>query len=242
MYKRLGEILLAEEVINTHQLQAALAASALWGRRVGEILVSRRECTEQQILEALSKQLGVEAAPLSKTATIPEQLLSLIPGDLAQELQVLPFSFNQSEQILEIALADPTDQDLLDELRFLTGLEIRPFVALASELSEAIKRFYQESVGIAQERGEPFTRQEGLRGDEIEEEQTLPEFIQRGEIDPNFKLRLETLESSVSGIYGLLKELSLNQDVLLGMLCDRGLLNRQQFERRLKEAKSRKEP
>lgn len=145
MRMRLGDILIAQGVIDGEELKSALAEAALWGRRVGEVLVSQGTCDEEQILGALSRQLNVEAAPLSTTVVIPERVLALVPADFARKHLVVPLYDDPENGVLEVALSDPADQERLDELRFHTGREIRPLVALPSELEEAILRFYSDT-------------------------------------------------------------------------------------------------
>lgn len=142
MGKRLGEILVTEGVIDPQQLQAALAEAALWGARVGEVLVSRGECDETKILNALAKQLSVEIAPLKQMSMIPERILRLVAAEFAREREVIPIALDEQTGVLEVALADPADHELLDELRFRTGHEIRAKVAMASEVADAVARFY----------------------------------------------------------------------------------------------------
>lgn len=142
---RLGDILMAAGIIDEADLKHALSEAALWGRRVGEVLVSQGVCDEQQILDALCRQLNVASAPLSTTVVIPDRVLSLVPTEFARKHLLVPIFDDPDAGVLEVALADPADQERLDELRFHTGREIRPFVALPSELAEAIDRFYATS-------------------------------------------------------------------------------------------------
>lgn len=142
MRKRIGEILLSAGIIDELQLRSALAEAARWGKRVGEVLITRGHCTDEQILEALANQLGVGIAPLSSTAVIPPRVLRLLPPAFARDKQALPLSLDGRTGTLEVAVADPAGYELLDELRFRTGHEIRPLVATSSELAAAIDHFY----------------------------------------------------------------------------------------------------
>ncbi len=142
MHRRLGEILVDAEVVDAQQLRAALAEAARLGRRVGEVLVARGVCTEQAIVDALASQLQVPVAPLATTTFIPEHVLGMVAPHFARERQVLPLFLDRRAGALDVAVADPTDDELLDELRFRTGQAIRPLVALAGELADAIEEFY----------------------------------------------------------------------------------------------------
>ena len=142
MHKRLGEILIDAGVIEERQLKYALAEAARWGKRVGEVLISRNDCTEQDIIRALSTQLGIPVASLSTTVMIPHRVLHLIPAEFARERQVLPLFLSNHTGVLDVAVSDPASFELLDELRFRTGHTIRPLVAGPRELALAIRHFY----------------------------------------------------------------------------------------------------
>lgn len=142
MRKRLGEILVQAGVIDELQLRSALAEAARWGKRVGEVLVSRGHCTDAQILNALASQLGVAVAPLAQTTVIPPRVLRLLPPAFARDKQVLPLNLDPRTGALEVAVNDPAGYELLDELRFRTGHEVRPLVAMPADLADAINHFY----------------------------------------------------------------------------------------------------
>ena len=142
MRKRLGEILANAGIIDELQLRSALAEAARWGKRIGEVLVARNHCTEIQILEAVAAQMGVGVAPLSTVSVVPPRVLRLLPPAFARDKQVLPLFLDGRTGTLEVAVADPAGYELLDELRFRTGHEIRPLVAMPAELAAAIDHFY----------------------------------------------------------------------------------------------------
>ncbi len=142
MRKRLGEILIGAGVIDELQLRSALAEAARWGKRIGEVLVVRGHCTEAQILEALASQLGVAVAPMSAVVSIPPRVLRLLPPTFARDRQVLPLGLDARTGALDLAVADPASYELLDEVRFRTGHEIRPMVSTPHDLKEAIDHFY----------------------------------------------------------------------------------------------------
>ncbi len=257
MRKRLGEILVAERVIDAAQLQAALAEAALLGRRVGEVLLNRGDCTEEQILEALAAQLGVPVAPLATTAMLPERLLKLIPGSIARDRLVLPVFLDAHSGVLEVAMADPADQELIDELRFSTGHDVRPLVAMASEVAEAVERFYE-----APRRGAPSTPPPAAPmvtarhtsatkvtrpvtpsppPGETEELEDLPA-IEGGADVEVLRAQVAHLRSQLARAYGILREASAAHQTLLGLLEERGVVDRAEFDTKLAERLSRLTP
>lgn len=262
MRRRLGEILVAEGVIDAGQLQAALAEAALLGRRVGEVLVSRGDVTEAQILGALAAQLGVEVAPLATTAMLPKRLLKLIPAALARDRLVLPVFLDAQSGMLEVAMADPADHELLDELRFRTGHDIRPMVAMASEVAEAVDRFYFDGQATptptpspAQIRRDtvPLVRSQHLASAQVtrpvspaaaseiyqhglmsEPLDDLPSVEADADID-TLRAQVGHLRGQLSRAYAILQEASAAHAMLLAMLDERGVVDRHLFERRLRE-------
>ncbi|MCB9535786.1 MAG: hypothetical protein H6704_05935 [Myxococcales bacterium] len=243
MHKRLGEILVQAGVIDDEQLKLALAEAALWGHRVGEVLVSRGDCEEAQILEALATQLGVEVAPLATTVMIPRRILDLVSADFARERQLLPLFLDADAGVLEVAMADPADQESLDELRFRTGHTIRPQVAMASEVEEALERFYgppPSAPAATTPPGGGAPLRQGLQvrvGHEGASappaEAPPPAASEAGEGD--LHAEVDRLRGQLARVYEILREASVAHQVMLSMLADRGLLNREQYGRRLQE-------
>ena len=129
-------------VIDDLQLRSALAESARWGKRIGEVLVARDHCSASQMLQAMAAAPGVSASLLSMTTTIPPRVLRLLPPAFARDNQVLPLAGGGRTSTVEAAVADPAFYELLDEIRFRTGHEVRALVATPAELSLAIEHFY----------------------------------------------------------------------------------------------------
>lgn len=246
MHKRLGEILVQAGVIDEEQLKLALAEAALWGHRVGEVLVSRGDCEESQILEALGTQLGVEVAPLATTVMIPRRILDLVSADFARERQLLPLFLDTDAGVLEVAMADPADQESLDELRFRTGHTIRPQVAMASEVEEALARFYgppasAQAPNAPPGGGAPLSQGLQVRVGHESASAPPPEVAPPeageggGDGEQDLRAEVDRLRGQLARVYEILREASVAHQVMLSMLADRGLLNREQYGRRLQE-------
>ena len=241
--RRLGEILVAEKVISEEQLKLALAEAALWGSRVGEVLVSRGICLEEQILRALATQLHVDVAPLATTVMIPNRILNLIPAHFVRERMVLPLFLDVEANILEVACADPADQETLDELRFRTGHEIRALVAMASEIEESIGRFYGEPEdGVEAPLRTPRVPSDpgtvpGLPPDPLPSEplpaQTLGPPTDLDEAG-RLRVQVDQLSAQLARVYEVVREASAAHQVLLTMLDERGLLDGEQYSRQLR--------
>ena len=140
--ERVGHQLVDAKVISSSDLAKALEVQQSEGGRLGSILVRMEVLSEATLLEFLSQQYGVSTIDLS-TCTINESLLALLPLSIIQQHLVVPVQ--QTVSRLTLAMVDPTNVSLLDELRFRTGLHIVPMVATESDVRAAISRMYGQS-------------------------------------------------------------------------------------------------
>jgi len=138
--KRLGELLHEAGLIDEPQLQAALGHQRRWGGRLGRALVDLRMVEERELVQVLARSLGHEVARLDAVDPASEAACRLVPVGQAQRCNVLPLSLDTTS--LTVAMSDPTDLALIDELRFRTGRRIKVLIAGDRELAAAIRRRY----------------------------------------------------------------------------------------------------
>jgi type IV pilus assembly protein PilB len=140
--ERLGELLVQRDVISAAQLEAALDRQRSCGHRLGAVLLELGFATEEQILSALSLRLGYERIDLDNLARTPglTTALGLVRQDLAASRCFVPVAL--SGRTLTVALHDPTDLALVDELSFRTGRRINVVVAGEKEIWRTIARLY----------------------------------------------------------------------------------------------------
>jgi type IV pilus assembly protein PilB len=155
--KRLGELLCEKSYLEQSNLEVALEEQKVKYKRLGEILVEMGHVTKIQLNEALSQQVGIDKADLSDIS-ISKDIISLVPADLVSKYTILPLrlegrfapdeeSGNQTnEQILAVAMLDPFQPRVIEDLRFVTGYPIRRYFADPKELEEAILKFYGSNV------------------------------------------------------------------------------------------------
>ena len=136
---RIGDRLIAEGLITREQLAQALGAQKGTRDKVGTILVRLGLLTEERLLTFLSEQHNVPSTTLSQLDIDPE-VLRLVPGPLAEKLEVLPIK--RSGNTLTLAMADPTNVLALDDVAFMTNLQIQPVVASQVAIRKAIERLY----------------------------------------------------------------------------------------------------
>jgi type IV pilus assembly protein PilB len=149
MALRIGEMLLKAGLITEKDLEEALKRQKETGKRLGSTLVEMGVIDEKTLVKFLAKQLGVPPVDLSTLKTIPEDVLSLVPPETAYRYQVLPLA--RKGNVLFLAMVDPTNIIAIDEIRFSTGLEISPAIALESALNEALRKFYPQMETIIKE-------------------------------------------------------------------------------------------
>ena len=146
--KRLGEILSERGQISPPDLAKALKEQQTKFLHLGELLLEKKLVTREELLSALYEVSGVEYADCRK-ANPSAELLEIIPGALARRCMAVPVQ--RESKALVVVMAEPQNLQLLDELRFKTGLKIDPRFGFQGEVSAAIERLYEkESSGTEQ--------------------------------------------------------------------------------------------
>jgi len=145
-YLKLGELLIEEGLITGAQLEKAISIQGQEGGRLGEILIKSGVIKEDQLVVVLGRQLGIPYFSLGTGMLKPaadQDLEHLISQDFAHKNFVLPLS--RTLRSLTVAMADPLDLILIDNLKKLTGCEINPVIATKSDIANAIEDFYGKS-------------------------------------------------------------------------------------------------
>lgn len=142
---KLGELLVRAGVLDEAKLRAALHEQERWGGRLGATLVAMGFVAEDLLVKALSKQLAVPIAHLDDLQ-VPESLLRKLDLDFVKINGVCPERYLQDRRTLVVAMADPINVQLIDEMGRRTGLRIQPTVAGERAINLAIGRIYGESM------------------------------------------------------------------------------------------------
>jgi len=136
----LGRILVDEGRISELQLRTAITHQSRWGGRIGEALVHMGFVSEQVMLHALSRQLGVPLVEIGPRQ-IPPAVWRLVPERLIRERRIFPISLVTTRRgPLVVALSDPANLAILDEVAFATNMTVRPALAGAADIAQAIAR------------------------------------------------------------------------------------------------------
>ena len=137
--KKIGEMLVEAGVLDQSGLRAALVEQKRWGGPLGRILIDMKAVTEEQLVAALSRQLGIATVDI-ESMDVPRAVIELVPADLAEQYSLVPFA--QPMKFLDVAMSDPTNLGMIDELRIRTQLNVRPYLAGPRAIERAIARYY----------------------------------------------------------------------------------------------------
>ncbi|ALF11684.1 GspE/PulE family protein [Parageobacillus thermoglucosidasius] len=136
--KRLGDLLVEAGLITEEQLEEALREKAP-GQKLGDVLLQLGYITEQQLIEVLEFQLGIPHVSLYRYPIDPK-LTNLIPKEFAKRHMVMPLKV-EGERLL-VAMADPMDFFVIDDLRLSTGFHIETAIASKDDILRAINKYY----------------------------------------------------------------------------------------------------
>jgi type IV pilus assembly protein PilB len=159
MSAKLGEILVRENLLTPHQLREALEFQREHGGRLGFNLVKMGMVSDDMITAVLSRQYGVPSVNL-ELFDVDESVIRLIPRDVADKYSVLPLS--RVGATLTLAMVDPTNVFAMDDIKFMTGLNIEPVVVSEASVQEAISRYYSNSREI--ELAKDFEEEQSANG------------------------------------------------------------------------------
>ncbi|HEX7331848.1 MAG TPA: type IV-A pilus assembly ATPase PilB [Pyrinomonadaceae bacterium] len=142
MSAKLGEILVRENLISPQHLREALDYQREHGGRLGFNLVKLGLISDDMITAVLSRQYGIPSVNLDLFKIDPA-VLSLIPQEVAQKHSVLPLS--RVGATLTLAMVDPTNVFAMDDVKFMTGLNVEPVVVAEGSVQQAIAKYYGNS-------------------------------------------------------------------------------------------------
>jgi len=141
--RRLGELLLTAGKISETELHDMLERQRREGGKLGEKLVSEGLVTDEDVVAAISEQLGIPFISENqlRVLPVPLPLLSLLPHEHAERFEAVPLTLQGKEMIC--AMREPQNLERLDELQFRTGYAVRGILASEGAIRRTISRFYQ---------------------------------------------------------------------------------------------------
>ena len=168
--KRLGDILVESGFLNASELAEALSTQKETGKRLGEVIVESGLMTEFDILRAVSSQYDYPIIDLTSIEVDPKAT-ALLTQKFCEENVVLPIGFDDDK--LVVAIDDPMNITIEDELQFQTGYQITMMLATHSSIMDAVKVNYgkESAAKAAEELGAD------LEGDEVAENSDIAEAV-----------------------------------------------------------------
>ncbi len=138
----LGRVLLDREIIAESELHEAEEAHRRTGKSLGRILLERGSVTERDLLRVLSGQIGMEFVDLTEYP-IDASAATLVGESVARRYHAIPIAFEDNR--LVVAVSDPANVFALDDIRTITGSEVRAVVATRADIETAINRHHRRS-------------------------------------------------------------------------------------------------
>ena len=137
--KPLGQILKEMKLVTEFDIQEALQVQKDRGGAIGKILIDAGHIDDRQLTEALGRQSGMEVVDLA-SFTITPDLIDMVPVNVAETYQIIPVSYDGTT--LTVALGDPQNISMLDDLKFMLNCEIQGAVSDPDAVSEAFEKYY----------------------------------------------------------------------------------------------------
>ncbi len=171
--RKLGELLIETGLLSDERLLEALKIQDETKRRLGEILIDMKFISEEEMAFALAMQLKIPYIDLGDYP-IQENILESIPREISSKFVCVAIRLEHN--ILNVAMADPLDLNMIKDLQFITGYNIQPSISTASQILETLQRHYSPEKTLSQVASE-------FEGDELME--FLPEESIEEEEEPS---------------------------------------------------------
>jgi type IV pilus assembly protein PilB len=140
--QRLGTLLLRAGVITERQLADALEVHKVTGSPLGRVVVDLGYATERAILSVLASRIGIPFIDFAETRP-DARAIAVVPKDLATRYTLMPVEL--VDGTLVVAMADPQNVLALDDLRIITGFEIRPAISTKEDIVDAVEEYYKQA-------------------------------------------------------------------------------------------------
>ena len=159
--KRLGDLLVEAGKISADQLDYVLKKQRSSGKRIGELFIEDKIITEDDILDVLEVQLGIERVFID-AIYVDKDAVKSIPESLASRYNLIPIAFEGNN--IKVVMSDPLNIFALDDVKIASGYEVEPLIATSDEIKRAIDRYY--STQFVQKAADDLTKEQNLRANE----------------------------------------------------------------------------
>jgi len=141
----IADILAAKGILNEEKLKNIRLEQVNSGRSAKEIIIEKNLATEEEIARAEGELWKIPFVNLAEVAFSP-QALGLIPQAVAEEYDLIPFSYDVAQNELSVAMKNPLDLETIDFISKKSKARIKPFIASPSQIQKAIVSNYSQSL------------------------------------------------------------------------------------------------
>jgi len=141
--RRLADLLVEEKLITSAQLQEALDVQKSGGEKLGTVLIEKGIIAEEKLLQFLAEKTGISFVSLADIGDISEEAVAAVPEAIARQKMLMPF--NKTKERLTVAIADPLDVMVLDDLKMLSGCDVVGCLASETEIIAAHEKYYKQA-------------------------------------------------------------------------------------------------
>ena len=168
--RKLGELLIESGLLTAENIKNALEFQKKTGKRLGEVLVEMKIISAEEIAFALAMQLKIPFIDL-RDHDIQSDIIEAIPEEVCKKFACVPVAMKNN--ILDVAMADPLDLNIMKDLQFITGYNIQPAISTPTQIVETLQKHYYPEKSIT-EVADEFVEGAGLKflpeENEIQEE------------------------------------------------------------------------
>jgi hypothetical protein len=227
---RLGDLLLQAGVVNDAQLNAALSEQQRWGGRLGSLLVRMGFLSEEHLVGALSRQLKIPVADVEQVR-VPAALLQRLDRAACEKHAIAPLFYKGDKKTLVVAVADPLNVVIIDDLARRTGVKIELVVAGERQIGRILGEVFAptstrlspegEDMTIVRNSGEISSPRLSVPPTPAAPPRPSPQSMPPQSMPPQAAER--TIDDRAHA-------LAVQAEVLLDLLIDKGVLSRQDVE------------
>ena len=186
MAKQLSEILVEQGTLNEEQVKRAMLFSKQNNVTFAEAVIKFGFASEEKVTAALSKHFAVPYASKENGILVPEKeqnLQEIIPEKFARENMVIPLFVEDDS--LAVAVLDPTNVFLLENIKMMSGKQVQPFLASKSQLLNVIDNFYSTTNLLEEVMNEAAKPQVEVSGEDSDDDVDVSGFLDLDKVSPN---------------------------------------------------------
>jgi type IV pilus assembly protein PilB len=146
--RRLGELLIESGLLTADKLSEALVAQKRTGKRLGEVLIDMKIISEEEMAFALAMQLKIPFVDLAGEKDIKSEIMDIIPEEVCMKFMCIPLGLKNN--ILDVAMSDPLNLNIMKDLQFITGYNIQPAISTKSQIFDKIQKYFHPERPLSQ--------------------------------------------------------------------------------------------